>query len=156
MSRRGFGAFLLLTVAWLAAARWVHGAADGPAIGTALVWWGLLVMWAAAAYYAIQEGPAARVTGWLARDFTINLAIATACLFALLDGAHGFEVLGVSGAGWIALAAAVAHPIAVDLPHHRHHADDPAGSPVPQYVPPACFWIDGAVAVGLVVALVLV
>lgn len=155
MSRRAVGAFLLLTAGWLAAARWVYGAVGGEALGVALVWWGLLVMGAAAAYYAIQEGPASRVTAWLARDFAINAGVGVACLFALLDGANGFALLGPTGAGGIALAAAVVHPVAVDLPHRRHHAEDPAGSPVPRYVPPACVWIDLVVAIGVVVALVL-
>lgn len=150
MSRRAFGAFLLLTAGWLAAGRWVYGSG----VGVAIVWWGLLVMWAAAAYYVIQEGPAAGVTRWLRRDFAVNVVIAVACLYALLDGANGFSRLGVAGAGWIALAAALVHPFAVDLAHRRRHAADPAGSPVPRYVPPACFWIDGTVAAGLVVALV--
>jgi len=150
VSRRAFGAFLLLTAGWLTAGRWIYGSG----LGVAIVWWGLLVMWAAAAYYAIQEGPAAGVTRWLRRDFVVNVVIAVACLYALLDGANGFERLGVAGAGWIALSAALVHPFAVDLSHRRRHAIDPAGSPVPQYVPPACFWIDGTVAAGLVVALV--
>jgi hypothetical protein len=49
----------------------------------------------------------------------------------------------------VAFGAALLHPVLVDRAHHRHHREDPAGSPVPQYLPPACMWIDWTVA-GLV------
>lgn len=144
MSRRAYGGFLLLTLAWLAAAALVYGARY---LDEAIVWWGLLVMLVAAGYYLIQEAPAARVTGWLRRDLAINALLFLALLFAILDGSFRFPVLGLRAAGWTAFAAAALHPLLVDLPHRRHHAVAPDLSPVPMYVPPACLWIDWTLAV---------
>lgn len=155
MSMRAYGAFLLLTVAWTAVAALGYEVPYGWLLANALVWWGLVVMAIAAAYYVIQEGPAARVTPWLKRDFAINVLILLAVLFAILDGAAGWRHLGLETAGWIAFGAAVLHPLAVDLPHKSHHEIDPAGSPVPQYVPLACLWIDWTLAGILLGALLL-
>lgn len=146
MIRRSYLAFLLLTLVWLVAGVHLYGRSYGFDLARALVWWGLLVMLLAAGYYVIQVAPAARVTGWLERDLAINTALFLALLFAILDGLNGHRWLGVGGAGWIAFGAAVLHPVLVDRPHHRRHREDPAGSPVPQYVPPACLWIDWTLA----------
>ena len=146
MSKRAYGAFLLLTLGWTAAVALAYEVPYGWLLANGLIWWGLVVMAIAAAYYLIQEAPAARVAGWLKRDFAINGTVLLATLFAILDGAAGWRYLGLEAAGWIALVAAVVHPLAVDLPHKRRHETDPAGSPVPQYVPPACLWIDWTLA----------
>ena len=146
MIRRAYLSFLLLTVLWLAAGVGIYGRAQGFDPVTSIVWWGLLVMLVAAGYYLVQEAPAARVSGWLKRDLAINTALFLVLLYAILDGVNGYRWLGLRGAGWIAFAAAVLHPVLVDRPHHRRHRDDPAGSPVPQYVPPACLWIDWTLA----------
>jgi hypothetical protein len=153
VSRRAYGAFVVLTAAWLAASAWLYPIPYGWFVAGAIVWWGLLVMLIATSYYLIQEAPAARVTGWIRRDLAINLILFLALLAAALEGLGGYQRLSLSVVGWIAFAAAVIHPVAVDLPHRRHHRLDPAGSPVPQYVPPACIWIDFTVAALLLVAL---
>lgn len=155
MSKRAYGAFLLLTVAWTAAAALAYEVPYGWLLANALIWWGLVVMAIATGYYLIQEAPAARVSPWLKRDFAINLVLLLAVLFAILDGAAGWRRLGLDVGGWIAFGAAVLHPLAVDLPHKSHHEIDPAGSPVPQYVPPACLWIDWTLAGILLGALLL-
>ncbi len=146
MSKRAYGAFLLLTLAWTAAVALAYEVPHGWLLADGLIWWALVVMAIASGYYLIQEAPAARVTPWLKRDFAINLLILLGVLFAILDGAAGWRYLGLEAGGWIALTAAVVHPLAVDLPHKSHHEIDPAGSPVPQYVPPACLWIDWTLA----------
>lgn len=155
MSGRGYVSFLLLTIAWLAGSIILYDAAYLYHLGSAIVWWGLIVMTLATGYYLIQEAPAARVTGWLRRDFALNLVLFLALLFAILDAASRFQILGLRTAGWTALAAAAIHPIAVDWPHLRHHRADPAGSPVPQYIPPACIAIDWTLAVILLGGLLL-
>ena len=155
MSRRAYGAFLVLTAAWVAAAAWLYPAPYGWFVAGAIIWWGLLVMLIATGYYLIQEAPAARVTGWIRRDLAINLLLFLALLAAALEGLGGYRRFSLRAVGWIAFAAAVVHPIAVDWPHRRHHRLDPAGSPVPQYVPPACFAIDFTLA-ALVIAALLV
>lgn len=147
MSKRAYGAFLVLTLTWTAASALAHDVPYGWLLANALIWWGLIVMAIAAAYYLIQEAPAARVTSWLQRDFAINLLLFLGLLFAIFDGVAGWRYLGLEAGGWIALVAAVVHPLAVDLTHKSHHETDPAGSPVPQYVPPACLWIDWTLAV---------
>ncbi|MGH7571243.1 MAG: hypothetical protein ACREMK_05310 [Gemmatimonadota bacterium] len=149
MIRRSYVVFLLLTVAWLVASVQVYGRSYAFDLTAALVWWGLLVMLLAAGYYLIEEAPAARVTGWLKRDLAINTILFLILLFAILDGINGHRWLGLRGAGGIAFGAALLHPVLVDRPHLRHHRHDPAGSPVPQYVPPVCVWIDWTLA-GLV------
>ncbi len=156
MIRRSYLAFLLLTLAWLAAGTRIYGRYYGFDLATAIVWWGLLVMLVAAGYYVVQEAPAARVSGWLKRDLAVNTALFVALLYAILDGVNGYRWLGLRGAGWIAFGAALLHPVLVDRPHQRHHRDDPAGSPVPQYVPPACLWIDWTLAALVLVGMLLV
>lgn len=146
MTRRAYLAFLVLTLVWLMAGVQLYGRSYGFDLARALVWWGLLVMFLASGYYVIQEAPAARVSGWLRRDLGINAVLLLVLLFAILDGVSGNRWLGLRGAAWIAFGAALLHPILVDRPHGRHHRDDPAGSPVPQYVPPVCLWIDWTVA----------
>ncbi len=142
MSRRAYGAYLFLTAAWLAAAALLYPVPYGWFVAGAVIWWVLLTMGVAAAYYVIQEAPAARVTGWIRRDMVVNTALLLAVMFAMLEGLGGYRRLSLTQVGWVAFAAAVIHPFAVDLPHRRHHRADPAGSPVPQYLPPACLWID--------------
>lgn len=155
MSRRAYLAYLLLTAAWMTAAGFLYPMPYGWFVAGAIVWWGLITMVIATGYYIMQEAPAARVTGWLRRDFLINAVLLLALLAGMLEGLGGYQRLSLKAVGWIAFAAAVIHPIAVDLPHHRHHRADPAGSPVPQYVPPACLWIDGTIAALLLVALLI-
>ena len=155
MSRRAYSAFLLLTAGWIAAAAWLYPAPYGWFVAGALVWWGILVMLIATGYYLIQEAPAARVTGWIRRDLAINLVLLLALLAAALEGLGGYRRLSLPAVGWIAFAAAIVHPIAVDWPHRRHHRLDPAGSPVPQYVPPACIWIDFSVAALVLLAVLI-
>ncbi|MDX1623502.1 MAG: hypothetical protein R3199_05935 [Gemmatimonadota bacterium] len=155
MGRRSYVVFWILTVAWMGASALAYEMRYGWFVASALVWWGLVVMAIAGAYYAIQEAPAARVTGWLKRDLAINAAMVLLALFLILDGINGYVHTSLRSAGWIAFAMAAIHPIAVDLPHRRHQRDDPAGSPVPQYVPPACVWIDWTLAGLLLLALAL-
>ena len=107
------------------------------------------------AYYGIQEAPAARVTGWLKRDLAINFLLFLVVAFTLLDGIQGSIVLSLRASGAIAFLVAFVHPVLVDQPHARHHREDPAGSPVPQYLPPACLWIDWLTAALLLGALFL-
>ena len=146
MIRRAYLAFLLLTLAWLTAGVVVYDRAYGFHLAKASIWWGLVIMLIATGYYLIQEGPAARVSGWLRRDLVINAVLFLILLWAILDGVNGHVRLGLGGAGWVAFGAALLHPLLVDRAHHRHHREDPAGSPVPQYVPPVCVWIDWTVA----------
>jgi hypothetical protein len=144
--RRAYLSFLLLTLAWLVAGVVVYDRAYGFHLAKASIWWALLIMLIAAGYYLIQELPAARVSGWLRRDLAINALLFLILLATILDGINGHVLLGLEGAGWVAFGAALLHPVLVDRAHHRHHRDDPAGSPVPQYLPPACWWIDWTVA----------
>ena len=146
MIRRAYLAFLLLTVAWLMAGVVVYDRAYGFHLAKASIWWGLVIMLIAAGYYLIQEAPAARVSGWLRRDLAINAVLFLVLLATILDGVNGHVRLGLEGAGWVAFGTALLHPALVDRAHHRHHREDPAGSPVPQYVPPACVWIDWTLA----------
>lgn len=146
MSRRSYFVFLALTVVWMTAAVLAYDVPYGWFVASAIVWWGLLVMAIATGYYAIQVAPAARVTPWLRRDLAINGALFLAVAFAILDGANGWRYASPATAGWIAFGVAAIHPLAVDLPHKSHHERDPAGSPVPMYVPPACLWIDWTLA----------
>lgn len=146
MIRRSYAVFLLATAAWMTAAALAYPLPYGWYVASAAIWWALIVMTIATGYYVIQVAPAARVTPWLARDFLINTALLLALLFALLDGSMGWRYLSLPTAGWIAFGAAALHPLAVDLPHKGHHERDPAGSPVPQYLPPACLWIDWTTA----------
>jgi hypothetical protein len=153
VSRRAYFAYLELKAAWLAAAAFLYPIPYGWFVAGAVIWWGLITMVVATGYYIIQEAPAARVTGWLRRDLLVNVVLALALLAAMLEGLGGYRRLSLQGVGWVAFAAAVIHPLAVDLPHRRHHQADPAGSPVPQYVPPACLWIDATIALLVLVAL---
>lgn len=156
MSRRAYGGFLLLTVGWLG---WVHfgysdPGAGGLSLSEALVWWGLVVMIVATGYYVIQDAPAARVSSWLRRDLLFNLVMLMALLGTMAEAAAGFPRMGVRGVGAVVFAVAAVHPVAVDWPHLRRHREDSAGSPVPQYVPPPCVWIDWTLAALMVIALV--
>jgi hypothetical protein len=144
--RRAYLAFLLLTIGWLMTGVVVYDRAYGFHLAKASIWWGLLIMLIAAGYYLIQEAPAARVSGWLRRDLAINTVLFLILLGTILDGVNGHVWLGLDGAGWVVFAVALLHPVLVDRAHHRHHREDPAGSPVPQYVPPACVWIDWTLA----------
>ena len=155
MSRRAYGAYLVLTAAWIAAAGFFYPNVYGWFVAGAVIWWVLITMVIATGYYAIQEAPAARVTGWLRRDLLVNGALFVVLCAAMLEGLGGYRRLSLTGVGWIAFAAAVIHPLAVDLPHRRHHRVDPAGSPVPQYVPPACLWIDATAALLVLGAILL-
>jgi hypothetical protein len=149
-------AYVVLTVAWLATGiALAPGMAYPYTVARLSIWWGLLVMLMATAYYAIQEAPAARVTGWIRRDLAINFALFLVVAFTLLDGIQGSIVLGLRASGAIAFFAAFVHPVLVDQPHANHHRADPAGSPVPQYLPPACLWIDWLTAALLLGALLL-
>jgi hypothetical protein len=154
--RRAVLGYVVLTIAWLAAGiALTPGMAYGYTVARLSIWWGLLVMLMATAYYAIQELPAARVTGWIRRDLAINFALFLLVAFTLLDGIQGSIVFDLRVSGAIAFLAAFVHPVLVDQPHASHHRDDPAGSPVPQYLPPACLWIDWLTAVLLLGALFL-
>jgi hypothetical protein len=154
--RRAVISYVLITAMWLAAGiALTPGMAYGYTVARLSIWWGLLVMLMATAYYAIQELPAARVSGWIRRDLAINALLFAVVAFTLLDGIQGSIVLGLRGSGAIAFLAAFVHPVLVDQPHANHHRDDPAGSPVPQYLPPACLWIDWLTAVLLLCALLL-
>lgn len=155
MGRRSYAVFLLLTVAWMAASALAYDVPYGWRMASAAIWWGLVVMVVATGYYMIQVAPAARVTPWLRRDFLVNAVLFLAIAFAILDGSNAWRYTSLRTAGWIALAAAALHPLVTDLPHKRHHEKDPAGSPVPQYVPPACLWIDWTLAALLLAALLL-
>lgn len=155
MTSRAYVAFLLLSAGWIAGAALAYEMPYGWRMAEAVIWWGLIVMAMATAYYLIQEAPAARAKAWLKRDSAVNAALLLAVLFAMLDGVAGWSRLGLDGAGWVALAAAFLHPLAVDLPHRSHHESDPAGSPVPRYVPPVCVWIDWTLAALLAGALFL-
>ena len=156
MIRRAVLAFVVLTAAWLGAGiALAPGMAYGYTVARLSIWWGLLVMLMATAYYAIQEAPAARVTGWLRRDLAVNVLLFLVVAFALVDGIQGSIVLGLRAAGAIAFLVAFVHPVLVDQPHANHHREDPAGSPVPQYLPPACMWIDWLTAALLLGALLL-
>lgn len=143
MLRTGVG-FLALTMVWVVVAVTVFG--DAHTVPTAVIWWTLLIMAMAAAYYILQDRPAARVNSWIRRDLLINWVLFAVLMLAILDGTAGFARLGWSGAGWVAFAAALLHPLVVDRPHLHRHRDDPAGSPVPQYIPPACLVIDWTLA----------
>jgi hypothetical protein len=153
MSGRGYFFFLLLTLAWLTASVRFYGNVYGFGLATAFIWWGLLVMLVATAYYLVQEAPAARVTGWLKRDLVFNAVLFLLLLATILDALNRFQYLSLRAAGWVAFAAAALHPVAVDWPHLRHHRADPAGSPVPQYVPPACVAIDWTLGALLLIGL---
>lgn len=153
MFRTGIG-FLALTGVWVAVAVSVFG--DVHTVATAIIWWTLLIMAMAAAYYILQDRPAARVNGWIRRDLWINRVLFLVLMLAILDGTAGFGKLGWRGAGWIGFVAAFLHPLIVDRPHHHHHREDPAGSPVPQYIPPACLVIDWMLAALTLGAVVLV
>lgn len=156
MTRRSVIAFLVLTAAWLAAGIALSpGMAYGYSVARLSIWWGLLVMLIATAYYAIQEAPAARVTGWLKRDLAVNALLFLLVAFTLLDGVQGSIVLDLRASGAIAFFVAFVHPVLVDQPHSKRHRADPAGSPVPQYVPHACVWIDWLTAALLLAALFL-
>ena len=156
MTGRSVLAFVVLTAAWLAAGVALSpGMAYGYTVARLSIWWGLLVMLMATAYYAIQEAPAARVTGWLKRDLAVNGALFLIVAFTLVDGIQGSIVLDLRASGAIAFFVAFVHPVLVDQPHAKHHREDPADSPVPQYVPPACVWIDWLTAALLLGALFL-
>lgn len=156
MIRRAVLYYVFLTAAWLAAGiALAPGMAYGYTVARLTIWWALLVMMMATAYYAIQELPAARVTGWLKRDIAINAFLFFVVAFTLLDGIQGSIVLGLRASGAIAFLVAFVHPVLVDQPHANHHREDPAGSPVPQYLPPACAWIDWLTAALLLGALFL-
>ena len=156
MTRVSVLAFVVLTAAWLAAGiALAPGTAYGYTVARLAIWWGLLVMLMATAYYAIQEAPAARVTGWLKRDLAVNGVLFLLVAFALVDGIQGSIVLNLRSTGAIAFFVAFVHPVLVDQPHAKHHRADPAGSPVPQYLPPACMWIDWLTAALLLGALLL-
>jgi hypothetical protein len=148
--------FVVLTVAWLAIGiALAPGMAYGYTVARLSIWWGLLVMLMATAYYVIQEAPAARVTGWVRRDLALNAGLFFLVAFTLLDGIQGSIVLNLRASGAIAFFVAFVHPVLVDQPHANHHRADPAGSPVPQYLPPACLWIDWLTAALVLGALLL-
>jgi hypothetical protein len=148
--------FVVLTVAWLAIGiALAPGMAYGYTVARLSIWWGLLVMLMATAYYAIQEAPAARVTRWVRRDLALNAGLFFLVAFTLLDGIQGSIVLNLRASGAIAFFVAFVHPVLVDQPHANHHRADPAGSPVPQYLPPACLWIDWLTAALVLGALLL-
>lgn len=151
---RPYLAFLGLTLLWLAAAAVVYGNAYAYTVTWVIVWWTLLIMLIATAYYVIQDAPAARVIDWLRRDLIVNAAIFLVLLFAILDATAGFRVIDVRIAGWIGFGAAVVHPVVVDWPHRKQHRNSLAGSPVPKYVPDACLAIDWTLA-GLILAALL-
>lgn len=156
MIRTAVLAYVVLTVIWLAVGiALAPGMAYGYTVARLSIWWGLLVMLMATAYYGIQELPAARVTGWIRRDLAINLILFAIVGFTLLDGIQGSVVFDLRASGAIAFLAAFVHPVLVDQPHAKHHREDPAGSPVPQYLPPACLWIDWLTAALLIGALFL-
>ena len=143
MIRRSVVAFVVLTMAWLATGiALMPGMAYGYTVARLSIWWGLLVMLMATAYYVMQEAPGARVTRWLRRDLAVNAALFFLVAFTLLDGIQGSIVLNLRSSGAIAFFVAFVHPVLVDQPHATHHKEDPAGSPVPQYIPPVCVWID--------------
>lgn len=143
MIRRSVVAFIVLTMGWLATGiALMPGMAYGYTVARLSIWWALLVMLMATAYYVMQEAPAARVTRWLRRDLAVNAALFFLVAFTLLDGIQGSIVLDLRASGAIAFFAAFVHPVLVDQPHANHHKADPAGSPVPQYIPPVCVWID--------------
>ena len=143
MIGRSVVAFVVLTMAWLATGiALMPGMAYGYTVARLSIWWALLVMLMATAYYVMQEAPAARVTRWLRRDLAVNAALFFLVAFTLLDGIQGSIVLDLRASGAIAFFAAFVHPVLVDQPHANHHKADPAGSPVPQYIPPVCVWID--------------
>ena len=157
MTRRAVLAFVVLTAAWLGAVVALAPGPDTAATAARLaIWWGLLVMLMATAYYVMQEAPAARVTRWLRRDLALNALLFFVLAFALVDGIQGSIVLSLRASGAIAFLAAFVHPVLVDQPHASHHRSDPAGSPIPQYMPPACMWIDGITAALVLVALLLI
>lgn len=151
---RPYLAFLGLTLLWLAAAVVVYGNAYAYTVTWVIVWWTLLIMLIATAYYVIQDAPAARVIDWLRRDLIVNAAIFLVLLFAILDATAGFRVIDVRIAGWIGFGAAAVHPVVVDWPHRKQHRNSLAGSPVPKYVPDACLAIDWTLA-GLILAVLL-
>ena len=63
MIRRAVLGYVVLTAAWLAAGIALSpGMAYGYTVARLSIWWGLLVMLMATAYYGIQELPAALVT----------------------------------------------------------------------------------------------
>lgn len=155
MSLRSYLLVVILSLTWVAGALKFYGLAYGFHLGTVIVWWGLLAMTIASAYYAIQEAPAARVSGWLRRDLVLNVALLLILLATILDGVNRFRYLSPRSAAWIAFAVAAIHPVAVDWPHLRHHRADPAGSPIPQYVPPACIAIDWTLAAYMLLAIAL-
>ncbi len=146
MVRRSYVVFLIVTAAWLAAAALAYPMPYGWYMASAAIWWGLVVMTIATGYYVIQVAPQAQRVRWLGRDFLVNAALLLVLLFAILDGSMGWRWLSLPAAGWIAFGASAIHPLAVDLPHKSHHDHDPAGSPVPRYLPPACLWIDWTTA----------
>ena len=156
MIRAAVVAFVVFTLAWLAAGvALTPGMAYGYTVARLSIWWALLVMMMATAYYVFQEAPAARVTGWIRRDLAINFGLFLLVAFTLLDGIQGSIVFDLRVAGAIAFFAAFVHPVLVDQPHANHHRADPAGSPVPQYMPPACLWIDWLTAALVLAALFL-
>jgi hypothetical protein len=136
--RRAVLAYLVLTAAWLG-------------VGIALVP-GMAYGYTVARLSIL---PAARVSGWLRRDLAVNVLLFLVVAFALVDGIQGSIVLGLRSSGAIAFLVAFVHPVLVDQPHANHHRADPAGSPVPQYLPPACMWIDWLTAALLLGALFL-
>ncbi len=152
---RPYIVFLVLTLLWLGAAVVIYGNAYAYTVTSAIVWWALLVMLIATAYYVIQGAPAAQVIDWLRRDLIVNATIFLVLLFAILDASAGFRITNVRTAGWIGFAAAALHPIVVDWPHRKQHQGSLAGSPVPRYVPDACLAIDWTLA-GLVLVALLV
>jgi hypothetical protein len=150
---RPYAAFLSLTLLWLGAAVAVYG--NAYTLMSAIVWWALLIMLIATAYYVIQDAAAARVIAWLRRDLIVNAVIFLVLLFAILDATAGFRFIDVRIAGWIGFGAAALHPVVVDWPHRKQHRNNFAGSPVRKYVPDACLAIDWTLA-GLVLAALLV
>ncbi|MCK5439228.1 MAG: hypothetical protein KAI97_04755 [Gemmatimonadetes bacterium] len=152
---RPYIAFLVLTLLWLGAAVVIYGNAYAYTVTSAIVWWALLVMLIATAYYIIQDAPAAQVIDWLRRDLIVNATIFLVLLFVILDASAGFRITNVRTAGWTGFAAAALHPIVVDWPHRKQHQEGLAGSPVPKYVPDACLAIDWTLA-GLVLVALLV
>ena len=120
-------------------------------LARSLVWWGLIVMAIATAFYVIVDASRADV-GWIRRDLAVNVALLVVLLGVILDAASGFRVLNLRMAGWVAFVVATAHPLVADLPHRRR-GSEPDGSPAPHYVPGACLAIDWALAALLLVGL---
>ena len=150
---RAFLPFFVLTLAWFGGTVLLNRPVYPAHLYRSAIWWGLIVMTIAAALYAMLDA-ARPEPGWVKRDVALNTLLFVALLAVMLDGLHGFRVLTLRQAGWIAFGAAAAHPLITDLPHHRHaRAGDEI--PVPLYIPAVCLLVDWTLAALLLVVLVL-